>query len=475
MPLSVYKITAQQLQAIADGSSTADDRDILLSSQRSKCLTMLALVARMATAARHPEAAHAAEGWRLLTRVQRLVPGAVEGLLSYPAIGAWATAAVLGLGSRSAPGASPGRLALVAAAAAIRGGLPCVIELPPSACAGAVLNLPSLGSLLLPSQFQDEAVILRCLGVRTEIAGRHAKVPLPVRLDADAPNWHPVSTVTAGEGGTRIQLLLDDVDPYRLIGMDLQLERLTAAGRDAWERRLVGGWRLLTRDHRQTAEDVRALTSAITPLCGVGGTLQSITSRRAFGAVALSLPADDVAMALTLSHEVQHAKLSALMDLVPMVTEPAPELYYAPWRADPRPLASLIQGMYAHLEVARFWRRHREVTREPAEMHYAHVEYARWRKACSQVAEVLCGQPRLTRCGVIFVAGMTNVLRGWSRDYVPAEAQADADQAVSNHRMQWIYASSEKAGKVALAGSPVSSPRGEANVVLKSARGGEGY
>jgi HEXXH motif-containing protein len=169
----------------------------------------------------------------------------------------------------------------------------------------------------------------------------------------------------------------------------------------------------------------------------VDGDIRSITTRQVFGSIGLSLPDDDVTMALTLSHEVQHAKLAALMDLLPMVTEPAPDLYYAPWRSDPRPLASLLQGMYAHLGVARFWKRHREVTLEPDDVHHAHVEFARWRNACSQVAKVVSGRPELTRCGSAFVDGMVRVLREWRDEYVPPEAQAQADDAISEHRRQW--------------------------------------
>jgi HEXXH motif-containing protein len=443
MSVNVHKITARQVRAIADGSSTAVDLELLLASQRSKCRALLALVARMATAARHPEALHTEAAWRLLTQVQRLAPGPVEGLLSYPAVAAWATETVLGLSSRSTAGPSPGQLALVAAAAAIRAGVPCAIDLPPSASIGATLNLPSLGSLVLPNQLTGEAISLRCLGRTTEIAGRRAKVDLPVQLDASAPGWQPVSTVIAGEGALRISLLLDDVGPYRVRAGNVELDRLTGPERDAWRRRLAGGWRLLAADHRKAAEDIRLLISAITPLSRAAGASQSITSRRAFGVVGLSLPEDDITMALTLSHEVQHAKLAALMDLLPLVTEPAPELHYAPWRADPRPLANLLQGMYAHLAVARFWRRHREMAREPAEVHYSHAEYARWRKACTQVAETLYMQPQLTRFGVIFVDGMTSVLHSWRHDYVPADAQNKAERTVSNHRRKWICSAVE--------------------------------
>lgn len=437
MVLSAHTITARQVTAIADGTSTAADLGILVAGQRSKCLAMLALVVRMAADTRHPEAAAAASGWRLLAWVQRQAPQAVEDLLRYPAVGAWATMSVLTLGSPSRDSAPVGGLALIAVAAAIRGGVPCVVELPQSLCAGPALHLPSLGSVVLPGLLRGKAAVLRHQPGATEITGEHAKVVLPRRLETGTPNWRALTGVTVGSGGTPLRLVIDDADPCRLAGYDGQLGRLTAGQPDEWRRRISGGWRVLARHHPHTAADVLSLIRAITPLSGAGGAERSITTRHVFGGIGLSLPDDDVTMALTLSHEVQHVKLAALMDLLPIVSEPAPGLYYAPWRPDPRPLASLLHGMYAHLGVARFWRRHREVALEPAEVHHAYVEFARWRNACTQVARVVSARPELTRCGAAFVEGIAHVLRGWRHEYVPPEAQVQANQAVSEHRRQW--------------------------------------
>ena len=437
MPLSVHTITAAQVRALADGTNGAAVLDILGASQRSKCLIMLTLVVRSAIEARHPEAPAAVAGWQLLEHVQRTAPGAVEDLLRHPAVGAWATDCVLASESRSRSGMSPGRLALVAAAAAIRGDVPCFIELPLPTPADAAVHLPLLGSVTVPGLLAGDSVTLRHSSSGTELAGPRARFALPRRLDADAPGWSALPKVTAGAGRTRLRLVIDDADPYRLAGYDAPLERVTTGTREEWRRRLSGGWHILARDHQRTAAEVVSLISAVAPLSDAGGAMSSVTTRHAFGSIGLSLPADDVAMALTLSHEVQHSKLAALMDLLPMVTEPAPDLFYAPWRPDPRPLAGLLQGIYAHLGVARFWRRHREVTPDPAEILRAHVEFARWRIACAQVVSVISARPELTRCGHVFVGGMAQVLRGWRQDHVPPEALAQADHAVRVHREQW--------------------------------------
>jgi HEXXH motif-containing protein len=437
MDLSAHTMTAPQVRALAEGTSTPAALGVLVAGQRSKCLAMLALTVRAATEARHPEAEVAALGWRLLTRVQQHAPQAVEELLRYPAVGAWATTSVLALGSAVGNSASPGRRALVAAAAAIRGDVACTIEVPPSGYEGRFLHLPSLGSAVLPRPAYGKTVILRHQPPVTEIVGDHATVSLPRDLDISTPEWRALEAVTIGANRTPLRLVIDDADPCRLPGYEGPLDRLTAGQRDEWRRRISGGWQMLSRHHPQTATEVLSLIGTVVPLRGARDVTRSITTRHVFGSVGLSLPGDDVAMALTLAHEVQHAKLAALMDLLPLIAGPESGRYYAPWRPDPRPLASLLQGMYAHLGVARFWRRHREVMHKPSEVHHAYVEFARWQNACIQVAKVVSARPELTRCGTVFVDGVIRVLRGWRHEYIPPAAQAQADQASSAHRRKW--------------------------------------
>jgi HEXXH motif-containing protein len=426
MALTTHAVTARQVLAIADGTSGADELGILLAGQRSKCLAMLALVVRQAQARRHPEAAAAAAGYRLLAAAQRLArPGADE-ILRWPAASSWAADTVLGLQSPAAGPVSPGRLALLGAAAAIRGGLPCSVRLPTSACAGPTLVLPSLGRVLLPGWLRGQPITLRSVPGQAELRGPGGCLPLPGQLDGPGPRWRPVRAIAAGSGAARIELRLDDTGSCH------------AGGEPAdWTRLLADAWELLSRDHPRTAAEVAALLTCLTPVRAADGAAVSATSRRAFGAVAMSLPGSATAMALALAHEIQHAKLAALMDLIPMIAGEPADRYYAPWRDDPRPLAGLLQGMYAHLGVAGFWRRHRRVTREPDELGYAHAEFARWRQACADVRDVLSTQPALTEGGLLFVTGMERVLRDWAHDDVPGGALAQARRAAARHRDQW--------------------------------------
>ncbi len=437
MVLRPHTITVDQVRALADGTSTAAETDLLIAGQFSKCGAMLALVARMAARAGHPEASAAVSGWQLLTRVQRSAPQAVGDVLRYPTVGAWAAATVAELGSASPARAQAGRLALVAAAAAIRAGVRFSIGVPPSARVGAAVHIPSLGTAALGALAQDKSVVLSHHRDATELAGGHGTILLPHPLGSPGPAWRPLPAVIAGSGRTRLLLLIEDADPYRLTGDDRPAGQLTASQAGLWRRRIRGGWRLLARDHGPVAAEMLALVGALMPLTGQEGAVRSVTTRQLFGGIGLSLPADDVGAAVTLAHEVQHLKLAALMDLLPLVSASASALYYAPWRTDPRPLASLLQGVYAHLGVARFWHRQARTAGTPAEVHHAYVEFARWRNACTQVANVLSARQELTECGHVFVDGMLRALRGLRDDPVPPAAEAAAGKALLTHRLGW--------------------------------------
>ncbi len=63
---------------------------------------------------------------------------------------------------------------------------------------------------------------------------------------------------------------------------------------------------------------------------------------------------------MTAQHEFQHSKLSALLGIVPLSVADDNGRYFAPWRTDRRPLAGLLQGIYAFVGVADAWRALRE-------------------------------------------------------------------------------------------------------------------
>src|SRR5262249_53080652 len=131
-----------------------------------------------------------------------------------------------------------------------------------------------------------------------------------------------------------------------------------------------------------------------------------------------------------------HAKLAALMDLFRLV-EPGGELYYAPWRTDPRPLPALLQGAYAHLGVAGFWRIQRRLECEAGLARRAEVEFARWRAAAEQATRAILESGRLTSIGSEFVTAMAERLTRWRDEPVPPGAQAEAARLLHDHHARW--------------------------------------
>jgi hypothetical protein len=214
----------------------------------------------------------------------------------------------------------------------------------------------------------------------------------------------------------------------------LPLPTATAA---RWRSSLELAWALLLRSEPSTAEAMRRGLLTLTPLPPKERYRpQSVTAEDGFGGVMASAPDDPVQLAVTLVHEFQHTKLGALMHLAPLYT-PAPpsvtaaELFYAPWRNDPRPLRGLLQGIYAFMGVTRFWRTHQDAA--PS----AQFEFALWRAQLWSTLELLHQHPRLTPLGLRFLAGLREQCGSWLADPLPAEPLTLAESAAADHRARW--------------------------------------
>jgi hypothetical protein len=107
--------------------------------------------------------------------------------------------------------------------------------------------------------------------------------------------------------------------------------------------------------------------------------------------------------------------------------------FYAPWREDPRPVSGLLQGAYAFLGVAAFWRRQSRL----ADGEPALAEFVRWLTAVRLVVDTLGMTGRLTGPGEVFVSGMDHTLRQWEIEPIPPSALAVAKRANEEHRERW--------------------------------------
>jgi HEXXH motif-containing protein len=241
-----------------------------------------------------------------------------------------------------------------------------------------------------------------------------------------------------------IRLLIDDLDPFRMPASANTAPPLAAADIDRWCESLREAWTLLVRHHPVTAEEIAAVIRVLTPLNSSPNSQVGASSRETFGAVALSAPPDARSFALTLCHEVQHAKLAAVIDIVALTRPDDGRRWYAPWRDDPRPIGGLLQGSYAFLGVSSFWHRQRWHEDGAAAL-TAHSEFARWRAAVQRVVTSMLSSGQLTPTGEQFVAGMARTLQGWEGEPVPLEAQMIAQQNAERHLARWCLRNSEGA------------------------------
>lgn len=414
-----HRLSRDVFAALAAGGGGMDAMRELAAAEYSKHLILLRSV--LAAAEGGDEYHHARLGYDLLAAAWRKDHRAAETVIKYPAVGAWARRTIQACRTGlPQPGAEPARLRTVAAAAAIRARLPAEIEVT---AIGGQVSLPSLGVVIVA----DPSVVVRSDG-RCATVGH---IEVPEHPYHDAPGWLGLRRVRAGS----LDVVIDDLDPLRMPGARGLLPR-QAASCDAasWEDALRRTWAVLERHHPVVAAEFAAAVSVIVPLSAPMAGIASTTSPDVFGAIGMSLPADAILGAETLTHELQHVKLDALLDLVTLTLPDDGRSYYAPWRDDPRPLRGLLQGAYAFLGVSGFWRRQRLLADGRRQ---ADIIYARWRAAVALAIETLISSGRLTSAGAEFVSGMADTVADLLADPVTTEAEAAARLAAQSHFARW--------------------------------------
>ncbi|MEU4424342.1 HEXXH motif-containing putative peptide modification protein [Actinoplanes sp. NPDC024001] len=253
--------------------------------------------------------------------------------------------------------------------------------------------------------------------------------------DGPRPGGHSLHTTCAD---LTLTVRVDDADPLRhLLGLT-PAGPLSGSELAHWQRCLDDAWRILVTRHRPAAETMAAVLRVIVPVRpdpaaeGI-----SATSAEAFGAVAMSPPADGTALAVGLLHEVQHSVLNAVHQLFDLV-QPGGAPGYSPWRDDPRPPLGILHGAYAYLAVTRFWRAEAPDARVAGAVGgVAGFEFARWREAVMAAAEGLLAGGHLTAAGTRFVTALADEARPWLADAVEPEVARLAGLAGADHRVRW--------------------------------------
>ncbi|MEU9861029.1 HEXXH motif-containing putative peptide modification protein [Streptomyces sp. NPDC047971] len=298
-----------------------------------------------------------AESWGLLERVEDRHPGVVRDLLDYPTTGTWlATALMEPLG----PGLDRhlARLDILAVTAALRSGAPLDVTVD---APGGALSLPGVGRLRAAGAGR---VRIRARSRTVLIQGPTRRAPVVLVL-ADRRSG---ALTGGGPGWTGLRVLsgsaarLDDLDPYRVppggIGSPARAGSEHAmTDRAAWSACWRSAQDLLARTDPARATEVRRSVRALVPLVSRGPGSSGATLSVAPGAVLTSLPSGAQDMAETLVHEVHHGKLATLHELVPLYLPGRAAVHRVGWRSDPRPIAGVLHGAYAHLALTDLWRR----------------------------------------------------------------------------------------------------------------------
>lgn len=459
---------------LIDLGRTGADPDtlaLLVRDQGTRRLLVLRAVLEAAEEARPGlcsagQKARLRDDWALLAEADRRAAAGEPSLLApararllYPLTGAWGWRCLRGLtGGGEASPLRDGRrvrqladdlahFSALAAAVAVRAGVPFTVRL--TAYDGELV-LPSLGALHTAERGD------------TEVEAHHDSERLTLRQPC-APDVvvHPESGFGAWSGslawtsayalpgllpGSAV-MPLDDLDPYRTV-RDPRHSALSGpttldnAERKHWLQTWSGTAAALRSGGEHRVTEAMTLLRCLVPLASPPGSTASghgscsATRREAFGALLSSAPPDPVTFAATLVHELHHAKLAALSDMMPLHRSSSAERHFAPWRPDPRPYDGLLQGAYSHLAIADYYQR-RALAEDTVHREPAWAQHARYRVQVGAVLPALVASPDLTVRGRLFVDEMVATYERMSAHPASRGHTARAQAYVNAARTLW--------------------------------------
>lgn len=442
VPLSglsnVYELTGAEFDALASGLGGPDAIRVLWRARETKHLVMIRAIHHLAATATPDSVAALESGHALLAAALEYDAERAGTVLRHPGVGAWLALCLrrlTGTADGTTPrGAELEQLCAVAAAAAMRAGLPFESTVPRRR--GKVF-LPGFGLARFDGADATGPATIRYDGARTWIEADGCVVSLPDDPAEDGDGWLGLRRLRSDVDGVVIEIELDDLDPERIGHGETIAPRLSAAEVAEWQRLLTASWQVLVRDHPDRAAELSAGFVAIVPLVpDQTGNAMSITARDAFGAMCAAPIGTGRTFADNLIHEFQHSKLYALADIVPLHTADAAPVHYSPWREDPRPLEGLLHGAYSFIGVAGYWDMERRLLDDGVERDNAEFEFWRSSRQVLAVIDVLLDSGHLTEAGTRFVLGMAAAAGCWQAGSDPRQRRL-ADLAVADHRIRW--------------------------------------
>jgi uncharacterized protein len=371
-------LPAASLMSFASGFGDAPAIAGLKDTQLIGCRALLATIGTRS--APSPE-------WEIVRRIWSDHPDALDAALVHPYVRVRAVERLARLDAGEH--VDDGLLATIASVAAVHARTRATVTVP---VRDGAVHLPTIGTYTVPGR-QSTTV---------EVDTGDLRVDGAERVD-------PIRRLTAGA----VTVVLDDLDPFRDCHEHPAAPRLDDTAFAAWQASFEKAWDLLHKRYGEYAPAIAEGLTTIVPLASPGpGRSVSSAARHAFGSVGIALPEDPDTLCLLLLHEFQHVKLGAVLDLIDLYDRNDDRKYHAPWREDPRPLEGLLQGTYAHIAVADYWRR-RSWQAEPETAAEAARQYDDWHPKTLTAVDTLAGSGALTGLGEQFVAGMGATLRSW--------------------------------------------------------------
>ncbi|MDA3626592.1 HEXXH motif domain-containing protein [Saccharopolyspora sp. WRP15-2] len=374
------------------------------------------------------------DAWEILARVQARAPRVLDRILAHPYTGSW-VGYTTRLFHHQTTGVCPlwvhvGHVHALAAAAAIHAGLPFRTSVPVWD-GGAIL--PTIGMARLPADEPFSVADVHSDGERVQVRSGSTCVRLPNDRSAEAPGWWPLRHVSVRTRGQSFSVHLDDIDPYRGLHEPVLPQRLSTDEVDTWRALITDAWRLITEHLPEMAPALRAGLESLVPRPAVPFRMPSASTGEAFGSAIVSRPVDGFELAAMLVHEFQHIRLGGLLHFI-RLREKDPRLrFHTPWRDDPRPLAGVLQGVYAFFGVTMFWR----ALAQRGSDRRAAFEFAYWRAGTWDTLQALRDDPALTTAGHRFVEGIAAELGPWQDEPVPADLAEQAVALIADHRAGW--------------------------------------
>ncbi|MFE5871520.1 HEXXH motif domain-containing protein [Streptomyces roseifaciens] len=429
--------------ALASGGGSARESALLAGGERSRRLLLLGELLDLLE--EQPEALGplppASAAWEAISSAARRRPAVVEELLSAPQVGNWIAHALRRLhGSAGGPPlwVDAGHLHALSVVACLRAGVDGETEVP---VRHGDIALPTLGLARLPggtsasaSGYTTAQAGIRAGTLRLTCGARSVAVE-PLRAERSA-DWLPLRTVDR-QG----RVLLDDLDPYRNLDDPVAPDPLGSTEFEAWRTVFDEAVEILAGHAtpgpgRPVLTDIRCLVPWGEALASAGGEripVRSASTADAYGSMVLSRPPDGLTLAETLVHELQHSKLGALMHLFPLLDDDRAELYYSPWRPDPRHLTGLLHGAYAFTGVTGFWH-----DRLGGPHHATAAFQFALRRLHSRLAvSTLLRHARLTPVGRRLVHGLAATLDTWLRHPLDPSVVRRARAAARSHLVEW--------------------------------------